>query len=71
MGEIIANGGKKRFKMMAEERTSLDYNEDRELRVPLVKNESRQDRANRILSLMEESNDRLGRLLEILDRVGR
>ena len=30
---------------------------DRGLFIPLIKNETKQERANRILSMMEESND--------------
>ena len=35
------------------------------------KNETQQERARRILALMDESNDRLHRVLEIFDRMNR
>ena len=44
---------------------------DRGLFIPLIKNETKQERANRILSMMEESNDRLNRVLEIFNRMNR
>ncbi len=44
---------------------------DRGLFIPLIKNETKQERANRILSMMEESNDRLNRVLEIFNRMKR
>ena len=39
--------------------------------LPHLKNETKQERANRILAMMEESNDRLNRLLEIFNRMDR
>jgi len=39
--------------------------------IPVVKNETQQERARRILALMDESNDRLHRVLEIFDRMNR
>jgi len=39
--------------------------------IPEVENETQQERANRILAIMDESNDRLHRVLEIFDRMNR
>jgi len=39
--------------------------------IPLIKNESEEERAIRILSMMEESNNRLSRVLEIFNRMNR
>jgi len=39
--------------------------------IPEVKNETRQERARRILAIMDKSNDRLHRVLEIFDRMNR
>jgi len=39
--------------------------------LPHLKNETKQERANRIVAMMEESNDRLSRLLEIFNRMDR
>ena len=44
---------------------------DRGLFLPLIKNETKEERATRILAMMEESNDRLNRLLEIFNRMDR
>jgi hypothetical protein len=44
---------------------------ERGLFIPLIKNESKQDRANRILAMMEESNARLSRMLDIFSRISR
>ena len=44
---------------------------ERGLFIPLIKNESKQDRANRILAMMEESNARLSHMLDIFSRISR
>jgi hypothetical protein len=44
---------------------------DRGLFIPLVKNETNQERANRILAIMSESNDRINKVLEIFNRMKR
>ena len=57
----------------------MDMNDpnDREIRdtrglfIPVIENETNQERANRILAMMEESNNRLNRMLEIFDRMDR
>ncbi|MEK9773014.1 MAG: hypothetical protein VW576_05560 [Opitutae bacterium] len=48
-----------------------EYNLERGLFIPLVKDETKEERANRILSIMEKSNDRLSRVLEIFNRMNR
>lgn len=67
---------KKNWENLALEMEITDQNEDgkkseRGLFIPLVKNETREQRANRILSMMEKSNDRLGRVLDIFNRMNR
>ena len=42
---------------------------DRGMFIPLVKNETNQERANRILAIMSESNDRINQVLEIFNRM--
>ena len=44
---------------------------DRGLFIPLVKNETNQERVNRILAIMSESNDRINQVLEIFNRMKR
>ena len=44
---------------------------DRGLFIPLVKNETNQERANRILAIMSESNDRINQVLEIFNMMKR
>ena len=44
---------------------------DRGLFIPLVKNETNQERANRILAIMSESNDRINQVLEIFNTMKR
>lgn len=63
--------GKLALKMKIKDRNEDDYSLDRGLFLPLIKNETKQERANRILAMMEESNDRLNRLLEIFNRMDR
>ena len=57
--------------MKIKDRNEDDHSLDRGLFLPLIKNETKQERANRILAMMEESNDRLNRLLEIFNRMDR
>lgn len=45
-----------------------NYDEN-DLSFPLIENETKEDRANRILHLMEKSNARLSRVLGVLDRI--
>jgi len=55
-----------------ESKTMEDENPlDRGLFIPLVKNETNQERANRILAIMSESNDRINQVLEIFNRMKR
>ena len=63
--------GKLALKMKINDRNEDDHFLDRGLFLPLIKNETKQERANRILAMMEESNDRLNRLLEIFNRMDR
>jgi hypothetical protein len=63
--------GKLALKMKIKDRNEDDHFLDRGLFLPLIKNETKQERANRILAMMEESNDRLNRLLEIFNRMDR
>ena len=58
---------KMKRKDLRSEKPSLE----RGLFLPHLKNETKQERANRILAMMEESNDRLNRLLEIFNRMDR
>ena len=44
-------------------------NDEIALFIPKIKNETKEQRANRILSLMEVSSNRLNRLLEIFSRI--
>ena len=63
--------GKLALKMKIKDRNEDDHSLDRGLFLPLIKNETKQERANRILAMMEESNNRLNRLLEIFNRMDR
>ena len=63
--------GKLALKMKIKDRNEDYHSLDRGLFLPLIKNETKQERANRILAMMEESNDRLNRLLEIFNRMDR
>lgn len=47
------------------------YVHERGLFIPKVENETPQERANRILAIMDESNDRLHRVLAIFDKMKR
>ena len=58
-------------KMKRQDRRSEELSLERGLFLPYLKNETKQERANRILAMMEESNDRLNRLLEIFNRMDR
>ena len=52
-------------------RNAPEIRDTRGLFIPVIKNETNQERANRILAMMEESNNRLNRMLEIFDRMDR
>ena len=58
-------------KMKGQDQRSEELSLERGLFLPHLKNETKQERANRILAMMEESNDRLNRLLEIFNRMDR
>ncbi len=53
------------------ERSEELYFKERGLFLPKVENETPQETASRILAIMNESNDRLHRVLEIFDRMKR
>ena len=53
------------------ERSEEFYLKERGLFLPKVENETPQETASRILAIMNESNDRLHRVLEIFDRMNR
>ena len=53
---------------LLENHAENNYDEN-ELSFPLIENETKEDRANRILHLMERSNARLSRVLGVLDRI--
>ena len=57
--------------MKRQDLRSEELSLERGLFLPHNKNETKQERANRILAMMEESNDRLNRLLEIFNRMDR
>ena len=57
--------------MMKSKRIEDESPFDRGLFIPLMKNETNQERANRILAIMNESNDRVNRVLEIFNRMSR
>ena len=52
-------------------RNAPEISDTRGLFIPVIENETNQERANRILAMMEESNNRLNRMLEIFDRMDR
>ena len=52
-------------------RNAPEIRDTRGLFIPVNENETNQERANRILAMMEESNNRLNRMLEIFDRMDR
>ncbi len=56
-----------------EEKVRIDEEDslERGLFIPLLKNETKQDRAKRILAMMEESNERLSHMLDIFNRMNR
>jgi len=54
-----------------DQQKEYDNSVERGLFIPFIQNESKQDRANRILSMMEESNARLSRMLDIFSRISR
>ena len=49
--------GKLALKMKIKDRNEDDHSLDRGLFLPLIKNETKQERANRILAMMEASQD--------------
>jgi len=53
------------------ERSEELHSKERGLFLPKVENETPQETASRILAIMDESNDRLHRVLEIFDRMNR
>ena len=53
------------------DRNDREIRDTRGLFIPVIENETKQERANRILAMMEESNNRLNRLLEIFNRMDR
>ena len=58
-------------KMKRQDRRNEELSLERGLFLPHLKNETKQERANRILAMMEESNGRLNRLLEIFNHMDR
>ena len=71
MGVNLKKGENLAVKMKLQDRISEEKSLERGLFLPHLKNETKQERANRILAMMEESNDRLNRLLEIFNRMDR
>jgi len=70
--DVEPNKGEKlAYKINLNQRSEDGDTFDRGLFLPLVKNETKQERAHRILAMMEESNDRLNRMLEIFNRMDR
>ncbi|HAF59497.1 MAG TPA: hypothetical protein DCL00_07905 [Opitutae bacterium] len=65
------NGGGLALKMKKKERYNEENPHERGLFIPLIQNETKEERANRILEMMEQSNDRLSRVLEIFNRMSR
>lgn len=65
------NGGGLALKMKKKERYKEENPQERGLFIPLIQNETKEERANRILEMMEQSNDRLSRVLEIFNRMSR
>ena len=53
------------------DRNDREIRDTRGLVISVIENETKQERANRILAMMEESNNRLNRLLEIFNRMDR
>jgi hypothetical protein len=71
MGVDVKKGKNLAIKMKRKDLRSEELSLERGLFLPHLKNETKQERANRILAMMEESNDRLNRLLEIFNRMDR
>jgi hypothetical protein len=59
------------IKMKCQDRRSENQSLERGLYLPQIYNETKQERANRILAMMEKSNDRLSGLLQIFNRMDR
>lgn len=64
-------GEKLAYKINLNQRSDDGDTFDRGLFLPSIKNETKLERAQRILAMMEESNDRLNRMLEIFNRMDR
>ena len=63
MSKKILPGMKKEY---FDENTSTH---ERGIFLPLIQNETKQQRANRILSMMTQSNERLSRVLDVFNRM--
>jgi len=69
--DVEENWGNVGVKMKKKVRNEDEEFSERGLFIPLIKNESEEERAIRILAMMEESNNRLSRVLEIFNRMNR
>ena len=67
----VKKGENLAVKVKRQDRRSEELSVERGLFLPHLKNETKQERANRILAMMEESNGRLNRLLEIFNHMDR
>ena len=71
MSVDVKKGENLAIKMECQDRISKDQSLERRLYLPQLYNETKQERANRILAMMEKSNDRLSGLLQIFNRMDR
>ena len=71
MGVNIENWQNQARIMDINNRNAPEIRDTRGLFIPVIENETNQERASRILAMMEESNDRLNRVLEIFNRMDR
>ena len=71
MGVDVKKGENLAVKMKRQDRSREELSLERGLFLPHLKNETKQERANRILAMMEETNGRLNRLLEIFNHMDR
>ena len=71
MGVNIENWQNQAGIMDINNRNAPEIKDTRGLFIPVIENETNQERASRILAMMEESNDRLNRMLEIFNRMDR
>lgn len=71
MGVNIENWQNQAGIMDINSRNAPEIRDTRGLFIPVIENETNQERASRILAMMEESNDRLNRMLEIFNRMDR